>query len=71
MFIVYENGDPDDHEEYDCMPFLQAMWRRYIVYRNAVENGEKKLVDLDPCNYHDHKSDGEMTACKKRRGVKG
>ncbi|KAJ4378207.1 hypothetical protein N0V86_005907 [Didymella sp. IMI 355093] len=70
MFLVHGKEDSDELVEiYGYVPFLQAMWRRYIVYSNALGDGEEMLVELDPCNYHDHTSDGEMTACKKRREI--
>lgn len=69
LFPVYDKPDPEGfHQWYVCVPFLQAVWCRYISHCKALENGEENLYRLDLCNYHDHETGEERRACKKGRG---
>jgi hypothetical protein len=69
----YRYSDPDLYHkiaDYDYVPFLQAVWRRYATASiKAIEANATDMLEenLKFCDYHDHNSDEERAACKKKQ----
>jgi hypothetical protein len=55
----------EDRDEQESVPFLKAVWARYV---RACQQGEDMAkLDLKLCDYHEHANDEEREACEKER----
>jgi hypothetical protein len=68
----YRHGDSneyDDLEDYDCIPFLHGVWRKYTAATIQAMEGDPHVLhnEIESCDYHNHKTDEEKETCKKEQ----
>jgi hypothetical protein len=65
MFCSQDDDDYKQCEYYTSVPFLQAVWIRYIKAHH-YGTGHNRLP-LELCDYHEHDTEEEGKICKGNR----